>query len=58
MRKKLILAAVLAVSAVFCSFTALADDITVEVNGTKITCDVPFRRRLTATLNGTMRQRA
>lgn len=41
MRKKLILAAVLAVSAVFCSLTALADDITVEVNGTKITSDVP-----------------
>ena len=41
MRKKLILAAVLAVSAVFCSLTALADDITVEVNGTKIISDVP-----------------
>lgn len=41
MKRKLLLAATVAVSAALCSFTVFADDITVKVNGTNITSDVP-----------------
>lgn len=39
--KKLMISAVLAAAAVFAALTASADEITVEVNGKKITSDVP-----------------